>query len=423
MRQPKLPYFWKYPVNPDVKSENDDIKDCTDRLPHTLTVRNFDIFCSIFSVASYLADIGSDAIAAYIYYCEHQMWAFIFITVFTVLPSLILNVVSFLWWIDDVSAHAARGRIKHTYSKQLIFRIALCFLQVSPVIWYVEAILAAIKFRMVENRSEKLSSYTAMIQAERDATLLRFFEAFLESVPQMLVQGIALIHAFYSLNSANSFPRWMLIQMVSISFSLLSSCWSFVIQHRSLRLSRPDKENITPSGALIQLLWRIFTVSSRYICFLLFILQYQYWILVLFVIHFVISIAHIAVLQPFEMESNSKSVEVGLIVICAAVHFFAPYNIAEGRSRYRYTVAYSIEAIEIVVLLNIAVNNEHCSLPYKEYIAIGIYLLFLVGIFFMLLYYGCFHPNIVHCRAGGVPSPCVQACQIGQLSSNQNIQE
>lgn len=53
--------------------------------------------------------------------------------------------------------------------------------------------------------------------------------------------------------------------------------------------------------------------------------------------------------QPFETESNSKSVEVGLIVICAAVHFFAPYNMAEGRSRYRYTVAYSIEAIEIVV--------------------------------------------------------------------------
>ncbi|EFO26309.1 hypothetical protein LOAG_02181 [Loa loa] len=92
--------------------------------------------------------------------------------------------------------------------------------------------------------------------------------------------------------------------MVSISFSLLS-CWSFVIQHRSLRLNRPDKENITLSGTLI---------------------------------------------QPFETESNSKSMEVGLIVICAAVHFFAPYNMAEGRSRYRYTVAYSTEAIEIVVI-------------------------------------------------------------------------
>lgn len=51
----------------------DTIKDCTDRLPHTLNVRNFDILCSIFSATSYLADIGSDAIAAYIHYCEHRV--------------------------------------------------------------------------------------------------------------------------------------------------------------------------------------------------------------------------------------------------------------------------------------------------------------------------------------------------------------
>ncbi|VDK76276.1 unnamed protein product [Litomosoides sigmodontis] len=422
MKRPKLLYFWKYPVKHGVKSE-DAIKDCTDRLPHTLAVRNFDIFCSIFSAASYLADIGSDATAAYIHYCERRMWAFTFITVLTVLPSLILNTVSFLWWVDDVSADIARGRMKHLYSRQLIFRIVMCLLQVSPVIWYVEAILAAIKFRMVETRSEKLLSYIAMIQAERDATLLRFFEAFLESVPQMLVQGTVLIHSFHSLYPSNNFPKWMLIQLVSISFSLLSSCWSFVIQHRSLRLSRPDKENITPSGALIQLLWRIFTVSSRYICFVLFILQYQYWILVLFVIHFMVSIAHIVILQPFEIEPNSKSVKVGLIVICAAVHFFAPYNMAEGRSRYRYAVAYSIEAVEIVVLLNMAMGNEHSSLPCKDYVAIGVYLLFLIGIFFMLLYYACFHPKIVCCRAGAVPNSCVQACRLILFSSNQNMQE
>lgn len=59
------------------------------------------------------------------------------------------------------------------------------------------------------------------------------------------------------------------------------------------------------------------------------------------------------------MGSNNKSMKVGLIVICAAVHFFAPYNMAEGRSRYRYAVAYSIEAIEIVVSfhVNISTNN------------------------------------------------------------------
>ncbi|VDO33959.1 unnamed protein product [Onchocerca flexuosa] len=81
--------------------------------------------------------------------------------------------------------------------------------------------------------------------------------------------------------------------------------------------------------------------------------------------------AHIIVLRRLELESNSKLLEIGLIVICAAVHFFAPFNMAEGQSRYRYAVAYSVEAIEIVVLLNMTVGYEHCTLPYKEYIMTG----------------------------------------------------
>lgn len=58
------------------------------------------------------------------------MWAFIFITVLTVLPSLILNIVSFLWWIDDVSVHSVERKMKHAYSKQLIFRVVMSVLQV-----------------------------------------------------------------------------------------------------------------------------------------------------------------------------------------------------------------------------------------------------------------------------------------------------
>ncbi|VDK72959.1 unnamed protein product [Onchocerca ochengi] len=123
------------------------------------------------------------------------------------------------------------------------------------------------------------------------------------------------------------------------------------------------------------------------------------------------------------MESNSKLLEIGLIVICAAVHFFAPFNMAEGRSRYRYAVAYSVEAIEIVILLNMTVGYEHCTLPYKEYIMTGTYFLFLVGLFFMLLYYCRFHPNIVHYRAGNVPNSCVQACQIVLSTSNRNMEK
>ncbi|VDK37582.1 unnamed protein product [Gongylonema pulchrum] len=221
-------------------------------MPHTLVVRDFDIFCFFFSVASYLADICSDIAVAYVHYREQRMWAFIFIAVLTVLPSVLLNIVSFLWWIDDVSVRASLQNTKPDYSKQLFFRLVISLLQVGPVLWYLEAALAAIRFRLAEKRSEKLALYAAMVAAERDASLLRFFEAFLESAPQMLVQGVVLAHAFYSLHPAGAVPRGMLIQVISISFSLLSSCWSFVIQHRSLRISRPDKRNVTPVGALLQ---------------------------------------------------------------------------------------------------------------------------------------------------------------------------
>lgn len=54
--------------------------------------------------------------------------------------------------------------------------------------------------------------------------------------------------------------------------------------------------------------------------------------------------------------------EVGLIIICAAVHFFAPYNMAEGRSRYRYTMAYSIEATEIVVSLHMQIITYNSTM-------------------------------------------------------------
>lgn len=61
---------------------------------------------------------------------DFQMWAFIFIAMLTVLPSVLLNIVSFLWWIDDVSARTSLRNTKADYSKLLLFRIVTCLLQV-----------------------------------------------------------------------------------------------------------------------------------------------------------------------------------------------------------------------------------------------------------------------------------------------------
>lgn len=51
-----------------------------------------------------------------------------------------------------------------------------------------------------EHRSNLYFYYTRMIEAERDATLLRFFEAFLESIPQLIIQGYFVMDNFWQIH-------------------------------------------------------------------------------------------------------------------------------------------------------------------------------------------------------------------------------
>lgn len=56
--------------------------------------------------------------------------------------------------------------------------------------------------------------------------------------------------------------------------------------------------------------------------------------------------------------------------------------------------------------MNMVMGCEHYSLPYKRYLVIGTYVSFLLGIMFMLIYYGRFHPNLVRCSRIDVQDSC-----------------
>lgn len=121
---------------------------------------------------------------------------------------------------------------------------------------------------------------------------------------------------------------------------------------------------------------------------------------------------------------ESKLLKYGLIVICAAVHIFAPFNIAEGRTRWRYIIAYTVEAVEdgvrpffhfllyfilvfksyrneifiylfriFQIMLIMILNCTEFRCPYKDVIAYSILSSFVLGIVIMVIYYCRFHPN------------------------------
>lgn len=63
----------------------------------------------------------------------------------------------------------------------------------------------------IKNPKFALKYYCEMVEAERDASLLRFFESFLESVPQLLVQGYLLAETFWKIHASEELaiiPDW-----------------------------------------------------------------------------------------------------------------------------------------------------------------------------------------------------------------------
>ncbi|KTG35207.1 hypothetical protein cypCar_00008271 [Cyprinus carpio] len=115
----------------------------------------------------------------------------------------------------------------------------------------------------IQSRRQKENQrrfYWAMMYEYADVNMLRLLETFLESAPQLVLQLCIMIQK----NRAET------LQCVSAVASLLSLSWVLASYHKLLRDSRDDQKSMSYRGALVHLLWRFFTISSRALSFALF---------------------------------------------------------------------------------------------------------------------------------------------------------
>jgi hypothetical protein len=99
-------------------------------------------------------------------------------------------------------------------------------------------------------RERRIRYYTLMVYEDADATLLRLFECFMESAPQLVLHIYILIRDPQAAkisgtnddggsdpvkgDETNQFLKYTLL-IVSVVSSLISLAWSLVVYHRSLR--------------------------------------------------------------------------------------------------------------------------------------------------------------------------------------------
>lgn len=179
---------------------------------------------------------------------------------------------------------------------------------------------------------------------------------------------------------------------VSAVASLLSLSWVLASYHKLLRDSRDDQKSMSYRGALVHLLWRIFTISSRALSFALFASVFHLYFGIFVVLHW--SAMAFWVVHGGTDFCMSKWEEVLFNMVVGVVYVFCWFNVKEGRTRYRMAAYYSLVLAEntLLVLLWYAYRDPATTDSYAVSALCGVFLCFASGMAFMVLYYGALHP-------------------------------
>ena len=189
-------------------------------------------------------------------------------------------------------------------------------------------------------------------------------------------------------------------QAASCVTSLCSLAWSLTSYHRLLRLFlhlRDNKAVMSYGGMVLQFVWRLFTIASRVLALSLFASALGYWVFVVVACHW-LSMFTWLLLQKTDFCSAeahcNKCQEIFFKVVLAAVYIFCYVNLTDGHSRLHYSIYYVVVYLEnffmcMVWYVFAHTENKWYTHPSLLLIFVG----FLVGIFFQVVYYLWCHPN------------------------------
>ena len=330
------------------------VVDEVDALPSNLSYSNFDLLCTMISVLTYAFDLGMDCAVAYYFYhlaSEHGIyhyWYFGLTITFVLVPSLTMTGFSLRWYLMD----ADNEHLPKVSLWRWTIRLGALMFQIAPVLRYFDSIRYGLMSRKAGEdeaknttdpiarknaRDKRVKYYTLMVYEDADATLLRLFECFMESAPQLVLQIYILIRdpraakigAITEETSANleesenpDVNRILksTILIVSVIASLISLAWSLVVYHRSLRYTYPNKKNLDCVGSIFQFMWHFSSITARVIALSLFASVYQQWIWLVCLIHWLLMSGWVIVQRT--QACNTRCEETFFGFVLGAIYIF-----------------------------------------------------------------------------------------------------
>ncbi|XP_046511536.1 LOW QUALITY PROTEIN: XK-related protein 6 [Equus quagga] len=360
----------------------------------------------VLALLVFFGDVGTDLWLALDYYRKGDYGYFGLTLFFVLVPSLLVQSLSFRWFVQDytggglgaveglssrgppmMGAGYGRGGPATPGAQRLcrlsvwIWQTVIHLLQMGQVWRYIRTMYLGIQSQRRKEHQRRF--YWAMMYEYADVNMLRLLETFLESAPQLVLQLCIMIQK----NSAETLP------CVSSVTSLMSLAWVLASYHKLLRDSRDDKKSMSYRGALIQIFWRLFTISSRVISFALFASIFQLYFGIFVVVHWCAMAFWI--IHGGTDFCMSKWEEILFNMVVGIVYIFCWFNVKEGRTRYRMFAYYTIVLTENAALtfLWYFYRDPETTDSYAVPALCCVFISFVAGIALMLLYYGVLHPT------------------------------
>ncbi|XP_077193222.1 XK-related protein 8 [Paroedura picta] len=343
--------------------------------PWTPRYRYLDLLFALMGTAAFLVDLAADAwVAASYLQAGHDSWGGLVLGLLG-LSSLATQLFSWAWYRSD-----PKELRRHRLRDQIL--LALHVLQLGYLYRCLHALKEGFRVCRKEAATEAERGYAVFLS--HDISLLRLFETFLESAPQVTLGLYIILHT----SKAETF------QMLGIGTSFVCIAWALLDYHQSLRIFLRDKHKLGILSSAVYFLWNFLLVCPRILSLALFTVLFPSYIFLHFLGVWLAMFLWVSLQGTDFMEH--AGFEWLYRAVVAVVLYFCWFNVAEGKTRYRSAIYYMFLLLDSVLLAcfwvwyNLPLNWDSPVL-YALLAALPCYSL---GVLLRCIYYRCFHPTL-----------------------------
>ncbi|ROT72519.1 XK-related protein 6 [Penaeus vannamei] len=355
--------------------------------PKMPTFTYFDAGFLLVSMATFAVDVGTDLNLVIRYFLEGSViWAGLTLALVLV-PAVVVMIMSMKWHYVEAEAEAeyAANEAEQTSDSE---KKPVKTPSVSKLCWLAHICLWGILHRYIllfksgirAQRTKDTEDFRDMYRQQSDVCMLRLFESFLESAPQLVLQ-------LYIMMSHHDYSAWTAITALS---SMASLGWGIAAYTKAMRNTLPAKHKMTVSGLVLQTFWRMGMIAARVAALALVATVLNEWLLVIMGAHLLVMFIWVVKQKAEYGVSTLEKMIFNFIM--AVICCFCFFNLKDGRSRWRMLAFYTVTVAENTAFtLYYFFMSDHQQV--LRLAALG--LVFggmALGLLCLVIYYRFFHP-------------------------------